>query len=71
MSVMSLSVPGMLSGVREDAPDAISLRHSRRSARAAGMDLDVLIFTVQLTADILLQNIPRCLSCSVSIPVGW
>eukprot|EP00957_Ditylum_brightwellii_P159872 12169731-Ditylum_brightwellii.AAC.1 len=67
MSSMSLSVPRMRSGVREDAPDAISLRPSRRSACAAGMDLDVLISTVQLTADVLLQNMPRYLSCSV----GW
>eukprot|EP00957_Ditylum_brightwellii_P182019 13867363-Ditylum_brightwellii.AAC.1 len=67
MSAMSLSSPGMLSGVRDDAPDAISRRPSMRNALAAGMDLDVCILAVQLTAYILSQNIPRCFALSM----GW
>eukprot|EP00957_Ditylum_brightwellii_P090349 6880489-Ditylum_brightwellii.AAC.1 len=67
MSAMALSSPGMLSGVRDDAPDAMSRRLSMRNALAAGIDLDVRILAVQFTADVLSQNIPRCFALSV----GW
>eukprot|EP00957_Ditylum_brightwellii_P197566 15051170-Ditylum_brightwellii.AAC.1 len=61
MSAMLLLCPGVLRGVREDAPDAWMHKPSTCRSRAAAIDLDVQSFTAQLTAEVLSQNMPICL----------
>eukprot|EP00957_Ditylum_brightwellii_P050208 3807181-Ditylum_brightwellii.AAC.1 len=53
MSTMSFLCPGMLRGVREDAPDAWMRKPSMRRSLAAAMDLDVQSFAAQFTAEML------------------
>eukprot|EP00957_Ditylum_brightwellii_P127338 9709533-Ditylum_brightwellii.AAC.1 len=58
---MSFLCPGMLKGVRKDAPDAWMRMPSTRRSLAAGIDLDVRSFAAQFTVEVLSQNIPMCL----------
>eukprot|EP00957_Ditylum_brightwellii_P178655 13607744-Ditylum_brightwellii.AAC.1 len=61
MSGMLFLCPGMLRGVREDAPDAWICKSSTCRSCAIVMDLDVQSFAAQLTAEVLSQNMPTCL----------
>eukprot|EP00957_Ditylum_brightwellii_P059555 4522173-Ditylum_brightwellii.AAC.1 len=51
MSAMSFLCPGMLRGVREDAPDVWMCKPSMHRSLAAAIDLDVQSFAAQLTAE--------------------
>eukprot|EP00957_Ditylum_brightwellii_P013902 1048423-Ditylum_brightwellii.AAC.1 len=58
MSAMVLLLPGMERGVREEACAVWMHRPSMQSKRAAGIDFDVRLLKAQLTAEVVLQNMP-------------
>eukprot|EP00957_Ditylum_brightwellii_P045333 3436411-Ditylum_brightwellii.AAC.1 len=53
MSAMSFLFPGILRGVREDAPEAWMCKPSTHKSLVATMDFDVQIFAAQFTAEIV------------------
>ena len=62
MSVIALSFPAMVIGVRGNAFLSPCWRTSNRNSLAAGIDFGVIPLYVYATSAVLSQNLPMCLN---------